>query len=686
MWTYGGTFPGPTIRRPTGATTGVTFNNNLPLSAGPISIHNHGNHSAPEHDGSPHQFLVPRGDSRTYIYEHVEDGASERGATQFYHDHVMDVTGRNVWNGLAGFYILDDPADPPSLPAGSFDIPLMIVDRQFDANNQIPYVFNTNGVTGNTFLVNGVFEPHLDVGDRKYRFRLLNNANARSLLLTIGDAQLAPKQVQQIGTESGLLPAPVTRSGMLATPAERLDIVVDFAGLLGQTLYLFDGISGQRLLEFRVTQDIVDDSTVPAFLRPLPDLGEPTNSRTFTFGSGGGKWLINGLAFDHNRVDAQPLLGSTETWTFTNTSGAPHVVHVHDVDQQCVSRSNGPCQAYELQKESWFIGSGQSVTVKLKFSDHVGEYMIHCHILEHEDDGMMSTFEVVTGEATPTPTAPVITETPTPPATATAVPTATDTPPINTPTSTPTANPDDIDGDGVPNGIDNCPSVANPDQINTDFDPLPGAPASSPPEANPPPNDVTRPTGDGAGDACDDDDDNDGLPDVAELALGMPSPPGFCPTASQSTNPLLQDSDGDVIIDGAECALGSDPANPDSRPPSCAALSQPDTDGDRLCDAFEIAIGSDPFLADTDGDGINDGIEYRGYGSSPLLVDTDGDGCSDGLEIASVDTNRTVNSIDLLIVALQFGRSDRPVQDVDKNGVVNSNDLLLVALQFGAFC
>src|SRR5947208_16865955 len=146
----------------------------------------------------------------------------------------MDVTGRNVWMGLTGLYIVDDPADPPTLPTGAFDLPLAIADRQFDVNNQIPYVFDPNGVTGDKFLVNGVYQPYLEVGDRKYRFRILNASNARVYSLALSNAD----SFTQIGTEAGLLPAPVTRIIIALGPAERMDVLVTFAGTLGQNNYL----------------------------------------------------------------------------------------------------------------------------------------------------------------------------------------------------------------------------------------------------------------------------------------------------------------------------------------------------------------------------------------------------------------------------------------------------------------
>jgi FtsP/CotA-like multicopper oxidase with cupredoxin domain len=387
----------------------VTFTNNLPLAAGEMTVHNHGNHSSPENDGRPDEFLIGTGGSRTYTYGHVEDGQNERGTTQFYHDHRMDVTARNVWMGLAGLYILDDTADPATLPSGAFDVPLAIADRQFDAQNQIPYVFDAAGVMGDKILVNGVYRPYLVVGDRKYRFRILNASNARiyNFVLSTGG------QFLQIGTESGLLPAPVVRTQMRAGPAERLDVVVDFAGRLGQTLYLRDAASGVDILQFRVTQDLTDNSSVPGTLRPLPAIGVPTATRTFNFDRTEGHWTINGLRFDPNRVDAQPVLGSVEKWVFHNPTGAPHTVHLHDIDQQCLTRNGGPCYPYETMKETWLLDPGETIEVKLKFTDYTGRYVFHCHMTEHEDDGMMSQFEVVLPTVTPTPTrTPTITPTP----------------------------------------------------------------------------------------------------------------------------------------------------------------------------------------------------------------------------------------------------------------------------------
>lgn len=399
MWTYNGTFPGPTIRRPTGQTTTVTLVNNLPPEAGDLTLHNHGNHSTPENDGQPDDFLAANGGGKvTYTYTGKEAGGNERGATQWYHDHRMDVTGRNVWMGLAGMYIIDDPADPQTLPKGSFDVPLMLTDRSFDANNQLQYNPSGNiGLTGNRILVNGVPQPYFVVGDRKYRLRILNASNARSYTLALSNGQA----FTQIGTESGLLPAPVKRTQISIAPAERVDVVIDFARKLGQKIVLqnlaADG-SLRQLMQFRVSRDLVETSSIPSKLRALPQLDATSAvTRTFVMSRSRltGQWLINGLPFDPNRIDASPRLGTTETWIFRNGSSSNHVIHVHDVDQQLVSRNGVPAKPWERMKESWNLDIGETIVLRVRFTDNLGKFVFHCHILEHEDDAMMAQMEVV---------------------------------------------------------------------------------------------------------------------------------------------------------------------------------------------------------------------------------------------------------------------------------------------------
>jgi hypothetical protein len=220
--------------------------------------------------------------------------------------------------------------------------------------------------------------------------------------------------------------------------------------------------------------------------------------------------------------------------------------------------------------------------------------------------------------------------------------------------------------------MDNCPAAANPTQSNSDgnFIALAGRTFD----------DLTRPMSDWMGDACDIDADNDGLDNVDEASLAVAA----CPSATGPTGALAPDSDGDRVLDGAECLLGTDPASALSRPP---AFPPGDSDGDGLSDAAEALIGSDPHVIDTDGDGVRDSLEFLYYGTNTRSANSDGDRCSDGKEAASVNADTAVNALDLMTVAQAFGPGDAPPYlpdlDADKSGAINALDLQFVARQFG---
>jgi hypothetical protein len=249
----------------------------------------------------------------------------------------------------------------------------------------------------------------------------------------------------------------------------------------------------------------------------------------------------------------------------------------------------------------------------------------------------------------------------------TSLPSATPTPTSTaTPTPTPTPVVLDTDADGVPDATDNCPGIANASQINTDAAPIVTSGIV--------PVDNTVVNSDGLGDECDEDDDNDGLPDASE--------PAGC-SGSGPLNAVVNDTDGDRVLDGAECVLGSNPSDAGSRP---SVPFADDADHDGLSNTFEGTIGTNPNDADSDDDKLLDGIEYKGYASSPLVVNSDNEGCRDGIEAASVDVNTVVNSADLGIIATVFGQADKPNMDIDKNRQVNAADLGIVATLFGAPC
>lgn len=435
-WTYGGSWPGPTIRRPAGERTLVTVANHLPRRAGSMSVHLHGDHHASRHDGQPTSYLVPRGGSRTYRYDLTDNGKPEPGSFFWYHDHRMDHTARNNWMGLQGMFIVDDPREARlGLPQGVRDVPLMISDRSFTRRNQLvpvhepdmvmdmghrdmgsmdgmgytgPHAPPDDATVGTQILVNGRFAPHLRTSAVHYRLRLLNSSAFSSYNLTLSDG----RPFVQIGTGDGLLPAPVVRQSILLGPSQRADVVVDFHGEAGQDVVLqtvprTDSETGTgsrvgKLMQFRVRDKAPDRTSVPDTL-PTPKLvrAPAEVSMTWTFSLEGDEesgtyWAINGKAYDPERVDHRVRLGSAETWLLRNTSEVTHYVHIHEEQWRTVSRDGQPPPPWERGLEdTWKLDPGEEVVVAARFTDYTGPFMVHCHMLDHEDHGMMATFKVV---------------------------------------------------------------------------------------------------------------------------------------------------------------------------------------------------------------------------------------------------------------------------------------------------
>ncbi|HET9233640.1 MAG TPA: DNRLRE domain-containing protein, partial [Candidatus Eisenbacteria bacterium] len=373
VWGYEGMYPGPTIlafrdqpvtvnwlndlRDSTGALRTTHY---LPVDSclhGPdtegqsprVVAHLHGGHVPAQVDGYPTMTMLP-GQQQTYVYPN-----NQEAATLWYHDHALGITRLNVIMGLAGFYILKDSVETAlNLPSGEYEIGLAIQDRSFHADGSFMYPeMWEDHFFGDKILVNGKVWPYLNVRQGKYRFHLLEGSNSRAYRLSLSNGR--PFTV--IGTEGGLLDAPVVRSVLTMTPGERMDVVIDFAGLTPGTEIIlqndapapYPGNPGEgvipNVMKFIVTAAAGHTAPLPATLRPPIERLDPASTaedRQFILRKGsdpcaGSMWMINDLMFDD--ITEYPVLGTTETWTFVNPTGVVHPMHMHLVMFQVLDRT-----------------------------------------------------------------------------------------------------------------------------------------------------------------------------------------------------------------------------------------------------------------------------------------------------------------------------------------------------------
>lgn len=423
-WTYGGTFPGPTIVSRSGRRTAIRHHNALPV---PVAVHLHGGHTPPDSDGYPLDLIKPQvvdaagpmgmapGMSRNsvvgqreYIYP-----MRQRAATLWYHDHRMGYTGQAVWRGLAGFHIVhDDEEDALPLPQGRRDIPLMITDRSFAADGSFQYPVNEggdvaasymNGVLGDVVLVNGAPWPVLETDPVRYRLRVLNASNARRYRLQLDPPPPDGSAFTQIGSDGGLLAGPLQHDAIDIAPAERFDVIVDFSRYRpGAQVRLVNALgthSSSEIMRFDVVgTDRSDETTVPGKLSesfPSLDRGRAVATRTFLFGQGrAGMWTINNKPYQPGVPLVTPRLGEVEIWRFI--TDIRHPIHVHLNHFQVLSRNDKPPGRYDHGwKDTVDVAPSGAVEIIVRFTDYRGTYLVHCHNLEHEDMAMMADFVTV---------------------------------------------------------------------------------------------------------------------------------------------------------------------------------------------------------------------------------------------------------------------------------------------------
>jgi FtsP/CotA-like multicopper oxidase with cupredoxin domain len=418
-WGYNGTLLGPTIRARTGDKVRMNIKNTLNEAT---TVHWHGMHLPAKMDGGPHQTIDP---NATWEPNWT---ISNEAATLWYHPHTMGKTGKQVYQGLAGLFIIDDEnAENLNLPKeyGVDDIPVIVQDRKFYADGQLFYDHKheanelTAGMLGDTILVNGVYAPYVEIPATQVRLRILNASNARRYNFGFSDN----RNFYQITSDGGFLDKPVKTNRIMLSSGERAEIVVDLSDVKSSVSLLSyevvddinaiqkvvydllvssnDKYQKFKILEMRPKSGNYSKTELPDTLNKINRLTEAdaTKTRSFTLETS----TINNKDMDHKRVDAIVRKDETEIWTVRNQSPMYHPFHIHGVQFQVLGRTyekkDVQLQAFEHGwKDTVMIAPSQTVRLIIKFTDFADPnlpYMFHCHILEHEDMGMMGQFVVV---------------------------------------------------------------------------------------------------------------------------------------------------------------------------------------------------------------------------------------------------------------------------------------------------
>ena len=420
-----GNILGPTLLMNKGDFVDITVKN---LLNDTTTLHWHGMHVSAANDGGPHTTIAPG------AVWNPKFTVMDKAATYWYHPHLHTHTNEQVSKGIAGLIIVRDSEEAAlELPRtyGVDDFPLVIQTKDFDDNKQIVVPSNSDDVV----MVNATRDAYLDVPQQVVRFRLLNGSSQR--VFNVGLS--GNRTFYQIASDGGLLSEPLSLTRLQLAPGERAEILVDFSGLQGQTIDLKsyasefpNGIYGATnpgmnssmvlngynpnplngndfsLMTFRVgATGNRPVTTVPATLAkvsPIPE-SEATVTRDLTFSPQtmginqlNGKFLINDVSFDMNVINYTVQLNNVEIWTLSNNSAIAHPFHIHDVQFYILDRDgNTPPPSEQGRKDVVLVKAQETVrfiAVFEDFADDTVPYMYHCHMLTHEDQGMMGQFKV----------------------------------------------------------------------------------------------------------------------------------------------------------------------------------------------------------------------------------------------------------------------------------------------------
>ena len=454
MWRYNNKPLPLVIRAQRGDAMTLRLDNQLDSNS---TIHWHGFKIPAIMDGGP-DVPVVAGTTKDYTFT-----MQQPAAPLWFHPHPDMETGKQVYMGLAGVFLLEDTISKQlevdkNLPSGDRDVVLLVQDRRFAAESngvrELEYKtmeMDSDGMLGDTILVNGSVVPKQEVDTAQYRYRLYNVSNARNYDFAFNDG----RKFKVVGTDGGLLNVPTEVDHITLGAAERVEIIVDFSqdsvgdkvmlvsqptkgdmmsmmgGMNGNGMSGMSGMSGNGMggmegmagagqglviMRFDVTNAVTDDVTLYSALPSTAEIAtriDPTTAvnsdatRKFVMSMGRGDsnatggmnmtFVINGKSFDPNRVDEFIASGTTEIWDISNRSPMAHPFHAHAIQYQILERNGVAATGTDLGwKDTFLVQPGETVKIIAKFDPTIntGDYMYHCHILEHEDAGMMGYFRV----------------------------------------------------------------------------------------------------------------------------------------------------------------------------------------------------------------------------------------------------------------------------------------------------
>ncbi|HSI80976.1 MAG TPA: multicopper oxidase domain-containing protein [Solirubrobacterales bacterium] len=401
-WGFNGSYLGPTLRATRGEEVRVDFENGLDEAT---TVHWHGMHLPADADGGPHQIVEP-GETWTPSWE-----IDQPAATLWYHPHLHGDTEAHVYRGLAGMFILDDSEEAElDLPReyGVDDVPVIVQDKLFAEDGSLVEDDREElGILGDTVLVNGTYGPFLDVSTERVRLRLLNGSTARTYDFGFSGG----RDFALIATDGGLLERPAELDRIQLSPGERAEIVVTIEPRERVVLRSYPpdlepgsdtsredgGEDSFDVLQLRAAAELDPSAAVPSELADVSELdpGDAAVTREFELRSR----RINGEEMDIERIDEVVEVDTTEVWEVENGHGQPHTFHVHDVQFQVLDvDGEDPPPDLSGWKDTIQLPPGMPVRLIMRFEDYAdpdAPYMYHCHLLRHEDEGMMAQFVVV---------------------------------------------------------------------------------------------------------------------------------------------------------------------------------------------------------------------------------------------------------------------------------------------------